>query len=212
MASATTSLTSAKATRSNAKLFLWTVLFLAAFSVIFSTEIPIFRDVPLYHAYRLQLIADRYLLIPHAVFGTIALLSGPIQFSTRIRRKHLQFHRILGRVYVTAVLLAGPIAIIISTGSNLIVGTWVQAGAWFVCTLAAFLSARNRHIADHRRWMVRSYALTFTFISLRVLNFLPWYVKLNDADATLAIVVATFLSVLVPDLAFSWQELTTPRA
>ena len=60
--------------------------------------------------------------------------------------------------------------------------------------------------------MVRSYALTFTFISLRVLNFLPWYVKLNDADATLAIVVATFLSVLVPDLAFSWQELTTPRA
>ena len=212
MASATTPLTTSKTTRSHAKLFLWIVLFLAAFSVIFSTEIPILRDQPIYHTYRLQLIADRYLLIPHAIFGTIALLSGPIQFSTRIRRKHLQFHRILGRVYVTAVLLAGPIAIIISTGSNLIVGTWVQAGAWFVCTLAAFLSARNRHIADHRRWMVRSYALTFTFISLRVLNFLPWYVKLNDADATLAIVVATFLSVLVPDLAFSWQELTTPRS
>ncbi len=85
--------------RSYAKPILWILMALAAISVIYFTEFPILRDVPgLNHTYRLQLLADRYLLLPHALGGTIALLAGPLQFSTRFRRKHLQFHRILGRV------------------------------------------------------------------------------------------------------------------
>jgi hypothetical protein len=194
------------------KVLLWAILALAAISVIFSTEIPLLRDTALYHSYRLKLITDRYLFVPHAFFGAIALLSGPPQFSARLRKKHLKFHRILGRVYVVSVLIAAPLAILLSTGGGVIVGTWVQAGSWIACTFLAFVTVRNRHIAVHRQWMIRSYAMTFSFVSLRVLDFWPWFVNLSDADETLAIVVATFLSWIVPDIAFNWREITSRRA
>jgi hypothetical protein len=186
---------------------------LAAVSVIFSTEIPILRDIPgINHTYRLQLIADRYLLIPHALGGTIALLSGPLQFSTRLRRKHLQFHRILGRTYVFAVLVAVPCAIAISFHGPLFVGTVVQAGLWFLCTLAAFLTARNRQLVQHRQWMIRSYAMTFTFIMLRVPNFWPPYFNISAPSFNLTIIIVSACAVILPDIAFNWRELTHRRA
>ena len=59
----------------------------------------------MYHAYRLQVIADRHLLIPHTLCGVFALLAGPMQFSSRFRQRHLKFHRVLGRIYVISVFI-----------------------------------------------------------------------------------------------------------
>jgi hypothetical protein len=60
--------------------------------------------------------------------------------------------------------------------------------------------------------MVRSYALTFTFISTRLLNFWPAYAQMSVSAALLETIVVTFLSVLIPDIALSSRELTTRRA
>jgi uncharacterized membrane protein len=191
---------------------LWLLLGLAALFVFITNEVFLVADYPLFHTYRLELIADRYLLFPHALFGTLALLSGPLQFSTRVRQRYLPFHRILGRVYVVSVLLAATIAMIISAGRPLFPGTCVQASAWIVCTVAAFLTARNRHIAQHRQWMIRSYAVTFTFISLRILSIWPRYWHLTDAANVSVIIATTFLSILLCDLGLNWRELTHRRA
>jgi uncharacterized membrane protein len=169
-------------------------------------------DYPLYHQYRLRLIADRYLLIPHATFATLALLSGPLQFSTRLRQRYLRFHRILGRVYVVSVLIAAGIAFLITAGQPLFPATCIQGSAWIVCTLAAFLTARNRHIAQHRQWMVRSYAVTFTFITLRVLSIWPRYWNLSDATNVVIVIGTTFASILLADLGLNWRELTHSRS
>jgi uncharacterized membrane protein len=192
---------------------LWLILGLAALSTIPFTEFPILRDKAGSNVvYRAQLYHDRFLLFPHALCGTLALLSGPLQFSSRLRRKHLQFHRILGRVYVFSVLIAATLALILTQGSGLEQGTYVQAGAWIICTLAALLTARNRQIAQHRQWMIRSYAVTFTFVSLRVLNVWPSYLQMTTPQLTYTIIVGTFLSVFLPDIAFNWRELTHRRA
>jgi uncharacterized membrane protein len=199
--------------RSNAKLWGWALLGVAALSLIPFTELPILRDkTGINVAYRAQLWHDRFLLVPHALCGFLALVIGPAQFSTRVRGRYLQLHRILGRVYVIAVLIAASIAMILTQGSGLEVATYVQGGAWIVCTLAAFLTARNRHILQHKQWMVRSYAVTFTFISTRVLNFWPAYAQMSVATNLLVIILVTFLSVFLPDIAFNWRELTTRRA
>jgi uncharacterized membrane protein len=199
--------------RFSSKNTLWLILGLAALSVIPFTEIPLLRDkVGPNVVYRAQLYHDRFLLFPHALCGTLALLSGPLQFSSRLRRKHLQFHRILGRVYVFSVFTAATAALILTQGSGLEHGTYVQAGAWIVCTLAALLTACNRQIAQHRQWMIRSYAVTFTFVSLRVLNVWPSYLKMTTPQLTYTIIVGTFLSVFLPDIAFNWRELTHRRA
>jgi uncharacterized membrane protein len=191
---------------------LWLLLGLAALFVFITNEVFLVADYPLFHAYRLELFADRYLLFPHALFGTLALLSGPLQFSTRLRHRYLPFHRILGRVYVVSVLLAATIAMMMSAGRPLFPGTCVQASAWIVCTVAAFLTARNRHIAQHRQWMVRSYAVTFTFISLRILSIWPRYWNLSAAANVTIIIATTFVSILLCDLGLNWRELTHRHA
>jgi uncharacterized membrane protein len=158
-------------------------------------------------------IADRHLLIPHTLSGTIALLAGPLQFSSRLRQRHLKFHRFLGFLYIISVFVGALTGIALAAGRPGMPGTSMQGGAWLVCTAAAFMAARNRQIAQHRQWMMRSYAVTFTFVSSRVLNLWPVYWShLGDVFAAVGVIAFTLASLLAVDLGLNWRELTTRRA
>src|SRR6202034_4924682 len=91
--------------RSRFKTVLWISLGLTVLFVFITSEVLLVTDYPMYHAYRLQVIVDRGLLIPHALCGTIALLAGPLQFSSRFRQRHLKLHRVAGRMYFIAVII-----------------------------------------------------------------------------------------------------------
>ena len=196
--------------RSRFKTILWLSLGLTALFVFITSEVMLYTDYPMYHAYRLQVINDRHLLIPHVLFGTIALLSGPIQFSSRFRQRHLKFHRVLGRIYVLSVFLSAPTGVLLSMGRPGFPGTSMQAFAWVVCTTAALITARIRQIPQHRQWMIRSYAVTFTFVSSRVLNLWPRYwAHLGDSFAAVGVIAFTLASLLAVDLGLNWRELTT---
>ena len=69
--------------RSRLKSVLWIFLGITALFVFITSELLLVADYPMYHGYRLQVIADRDLLIPHSLCGIIALLAGPVQFSSR---------------------------------------------------------------------------------------------------------------------------------
>jgi hypothetical protein len=61
--------------------------------------------------------------------------------------------------------------------------------------------------------MVRSYAVTFTFVFTRVLNLWPRYwSRLGDTLAAVGVIAFTLASLLVVDIALNWRELTTRRA
>ncbi|HEX4133091.1 MAG TPA: DUF2306 domain-containing protein [Bryobacteraceae bacterium] len=211
MASSTLLVQGSDRTRFNTVL--WISLGLTALFVFITSEALLFADYPMYHAYRLQVIADRHLLVPHTLCGVIALLAGPMQFSSRLRLRYLKFHRALGRIYVISVFIGASTGIALAAGRPGMPGTCVQAAAWIVCTTAAFITARNRQIARHRQWMVRSYAVTFTFVSSRVLNLWPLYWShLGDALAAVGLIVFTLASLLVVELGLNWRELTTLRA
>ena len=210
---ATSTLLTPSSDRSRFIIVLWSLLGLTALFVLITSEVFLLTDYPMYHAYRLQVIADRGLLIPHVLFGSLALLSGPIQFSSRLRQRHLKLHRVLGRIYVVSVFLSAPTGVLLSMGRPGFPGTFMQAFAWIVCTAAALVTARNRQIAQHRQWMVRSYAVTFTFVSSRVLNLWPRYWShLGDSFSAIGVIAFTLVSLLVVDLGLNWRELTTRRA
>jgi uncharacterized membrane protein len=210
---ASSTLLTPSSTRSRFKTVLWVFLGLTSLFVFITSEVLLVTDYPMYHAYRLQVIADRHLLIPHTLCGVIALLAGPVQFSSRLRQRHLKFHRVLGRIYVISVFVGALTGVALSAGRPGMPGTSVQAAAWIVCTTAAVITARNRQIARHRRWMVRSYAVTFTFVSSRVLNLWPLYWShLGDTLAAVGLIVFTLASLLVVDLGLNWREITTRRA
>jgi uncharacterized membrane protein len=210
---ASSTLLTPSASPSRSKTVLWISLGLTALFVFITSEVLLVADYPMYHAYRLQVIADRHLLIPHTLCGITALLAGPVQFSSRIRQHYLKFHRLLGRIYVISVLIGAPTGIALSAGRPGMPGTSMQAAAWIVCTAAALICARNRQIARHREWMIRSYAVTFTFVSSRVLNLSPRYWShLGDSLSAVGVIAFTLASLLVAEIGLNWRELTTRRA
>jgi uncharacterized membrane protein len=209
---ATSTLHAANSTRSRFKTVLWISLGLIALFVFITSEVLLVTDYPMYHAYRLQVIADRGFLIPHTLCGILALVAGPLQFSSRIRQRHLKFHRVLGRIYVASVFIGAATGVALASGRPGLPGTSMQAAAWIVCTTAAFITARNRQIVQHRQWMVRSYAVTFTFVSSRVLNLWPRYWShLGDSLSAVGVIAFTLASLLIVELGMNWRELTTRR-
>src|SRR5580693_724543 len=209
---ASSTLLAGKTSGSRFKTILWVSLGLITLFVFITSEVLLVTDYPMYHAYRLQVIADRHLLIPHTLAGIFALLIGPINFSTRIRQHHLQLHRILGRIYVVSVFVGSFTGIALAAGRPGLPGTSTQAAAWMVCTTAALITARNRQITQLRQWMARSYAVTFTFVSSRVLNLWPRYWShLGDVLAAVGVIAFTLASLLIVDLGLNWHELTTRR-
>jgi uncharacterized membrane protein len=188
----------------------WVVMFMMALFVLAFVEIPYLNPHNLERHHHLMV---RWLLLPHLLTGSVALLSGPVQFSSRIRRRMPRLHRILGRFYVGSVLIAAPFAIsipiFVGQDKFYIAGTILHAGSWYVTTVVAFLIAYNRHIPQHRQWMIRSYALTFSFIVVRVFS---KFVPLHDPEFGMADAIITVLVILVPNIAMNWHELTTRSA
>ncbi len=194
------------------KTVLWVSLGLIVLFVFITSEVLLVTDYPMYHAYRLQVIADRALLIPHTLAGTFALLAGPLQFSTRFRQRHLQVHRVMGRLYALSVVVGSITGVALAWGRPGLPGTSMQAAAWMVCTGAAVIAARNRQVTVHRQWMARSYAVTFTFVSSRILNLVPAYWShLGDVLSAVGVIAFTLASILIVDIGLNWHELKTRR-
>ena len=210
---ASSTLLASSSGRSRFKTVLWISLGLTTLFVFITSEVFLVADYPMYHAYRLQVIADRHFLLPHTICGFVALLAGPLQFSSRLRQRYLKCHRVLGLMYVISVFIGAYTGIALAAGRPGLPGTSMQAAAWIVCTTAAFITARNRQIVQHRQWMARSYAVTFTFVSSRVLNLWPRYWShLGDSFAAVGVIAFTLASLLLVDLGLNWRELTTRRA
>ncbi len=113
-------------------------------------------------------------LLLHITSGMVALLIGPWQFSKRLRQHNLQFHRILGRVYLIAVLCGSIAAIRMAIGTTF---GWAwgfslasMAVVWATCAAMAYYAVRHRQIQAHQEWMVRIYIVTFAFVTFRLLN------------------------------------------
>ncbi|MCB0396801.1 MAG: DUF2306 domain-containing protein [Flavobacteriales bacterium] len=108
----------------------------------------------------------------HVFVSILALLAGFTQFSKGLRRKYPALHRKAGWLYAgVIILLAGPSGLVIGIYAN---GGWpsrlafcMLAVLWVVFTLFAIITARKRDMVAHRRWMIRSFALTLSAITLR---------------------------------------------
>src|SRR5580698_9285851 len=98
------------------KTVLWLSLGFTALFVFITSEALLVTDYPMYHAYRLQVIADRHVLIPHTLGGVIALLAGPLQFSSRFRQRHFKFHLVLGRIYFISVFVGALTGVVLAAG------------------------------------------------------------------------------------------------
>lgn len=125
-------------------------------------------------------------LVIHVAGAVTALLLGSLQFLPGLRK--VAVHRWIGRTYVLGCLVGGAAGLILAFGSS--AGPIASAGfgslavLWIAVNLLGWRAALDRRFADHRRWMIRSWALTLAAVTLRLylptvqildLPFLPWY-------------------------------------
>jgi uncharacterized membrane protein len=107
----------------------------------------------------------------HLAGGIIAIVVGALQLNVRLRARFLPTHRWLGRLYVIAVTASGVAGLVLalnSTGGLVShFGFGLMATLWLLTTLMAYREVLNGRIAAHRRWMLRSYALTLAAVTLR---------------------------------------------
>lgn len=120
-----------------------------------------------------QVLEERWLrFAAHFVFGPIALIVGPFQMLASLRARRRQVHRTLGWVYAVCVAIAGVAGLILSVdafgGLATSMGFGLLAVIWLTFTGLAVWNARARRFDVHRRWMVRSFALTFAAVTLRI--------------------------------------------
>jgi uncharacterized membrane protein YozB (DUF420 family) len=152
----------------------------------------------------------RFGLIPHMLGGTLALTAGLAQIWLGLTGRTGSLHRALGRLYVVGIVVGSGgafyLAATIPAGSNHFVyaaGLSGLACAWVLTTGMALISIRRRAIEQHREWMLRSYTVTFAFVTFRLFDQILAHWKVApaaDIDAFMAFACWAFPLLLAEPL------------
>ncbi len=156
----------------------------------------------------------RWFIIPHGLAGLTALLIGPFQLSTRFRDRHLRVHRIMGRVYLSAVAFAGLMGMYLAyIHQELPDRMWIFALAltWLLTGAMAFAAVLNGNIDVHRQWMTRNYAFTAVFVTSRVAIALPFVAHAGDPVVRATLWVLLVATLLFADVGLSWRNVFANR-
>ena len=142
------------------------------------------------------------------------LVGAPIQLAYRIRSQHYTLHRRLGRVLLTSGLLCGIFAVIFgffySFGGPVQAAASVVFGIWFLaCLVNAFRAIRRDDVVNHRRWMIRAYAIGIGVGTIRLWVYLFTEAGiLNFPDSFAA---AFWISFTLHAIFAEWWIRTTPH-
>jgi uncharacterized membrane protein len=134
----------------------------------FDLQVGFLREKQAY----IHITAWRVAFYIHVFSSILTLLAGFSQFSSDFLKKHLRIHRLIGRIYVWEVLLViFPSALVMAVYANCGLPSksafLLLDGLWFWFTLKALIEIKRGNIARHRDFMTRSYALTFSAVTLR---------------------------------------------
>lgn len=142
---------------------------------------------------------------PHIILGTIALVIGPFQL-TKICRKNPKLHRNLGKVYgftiFINVLLVPYISLFSTGGRSTMIAFFVLNVFWLGTTALGVLRGFQKRIPSHKTWILRSYAITWVFVSFRIIVIpfsLFW-------DASISFPIAVYLSITLNLLFIEWKN------
>lgn len=111
-------------------------------------------------------------LLLHIVGGIIALLTGPVQLWLGLSDRGMEWHRRMGIGYMTGVAIGSLGAFYLATHTDFGwifgAGLFGLATAWVTTTTLAYLAIKRSLIDQHKEWMIRSYVVTFAFVTFRI--------------------------------------------
>lgn len=152
----------------------------------------------------------KWLLLPHAVAGALALLLAPFQFSSRLRKRNMRMHRVLGRLYVAGVAISAPLAIpvaIILGPPSLVMAATIQSCGWLLTTAIAMYCIRRGDIRQHQEWMTRSYPFAMVFVLARVILAIPAVSAMGEVGFVSVVWSLIAAACFVPSLVINWRAI-----
>jgi uncharacterized membrane protein len=197
--------------RFNAKYAVFSVIaIMTVYVLLYNERFLVEPENPVWQRYE----PIKWWLLPHGIAGALVLLIAPLQFSDRLRRRFTRLHRLGGLLYVAGVVILAPLGAYIqyfqerlgAPRSFTVLGV-VDAALLIATTLAAFVFAYKRKIAQHRQWMIRSYAVALVFIEARFILGVTGWGQLGVEMAQAVIWSCLALSILLADLANHWLEI-----
>ncbi len=158
------------------------IFYFLVFATIFVFHIPIkyiFQSPAIYtntifasEAFKSFPIINNLLLVIHIAAAIPAIISGPFLFIPKIRKSYPRLHRFFGQTYVIGCLISAvtviPLALHNTPGTVAPYGFTPMAILWFTTTYLAYTAAINKDYVAHRRWILRSYAMTFAFMHVNM--------------------------------------------
>ncbi|SDS59064.1 DUF2306 domain-containing protein [Opitutus sp. GAS368] len=140
----------------------------------------------------------------HVFSSIFTLLAGFSQFSPEILKRHKRVHKLIGRIYVWDVLLINfPTALIMAVYANGHIPSKIAFLTldclWFWFTLKALIEVKRGNIANHRDNMMRSYALTFSAVTLRTWRLI--FASFSNFDPETIYMIDAWMG-FVPNLLF----------
>ena len=111
------------------------------------------------------------LLVTHIAAAVPCIVFGPFLFYRGLVQNNPRLHRKIGTYYVYGVFYSAVTVIPLAMSKNHILpqtGFTVMAVVWFCVTWLGFMAARNKNFVTHRRWMMRSYAMSFAFVHVNL--------------------------------------------
>ena len=150
----------------------------------------------------------------HIVPGIVFVLGAPVQLALRIRGRHYRLHRRLGRFLVGAGLTSGVFALAFgiphSFGGAGQAWATVLFGIWFVaCLVLGFRAIRRKEVRQHRRWMIRAFAVALGVGTIRVWIGIFQATGLLSLQASFA--PAFWIAFTIHVLVGEWWLRTTPH-
>jgi uncharacterized membrane protein len=142
----------------------------------------------------------------HISFGAFAMLTGWPQFVEKWRQQKMNLHRTLGKIYLISVLISGITGFYIAlfaTGGIIAASGFVGMSiAWLFTSALAYRKILKLDISSHRNWMIRSYAITFSAVTLRL--WLPVIQSLPGMDFILTYKIVAWISWVLNLLIAEW--------
>jgi uncharacterized membrane protein len=206
-----------------AKYLLFGLIGLMMVVVLYKDRILLDPQASIWEHYR----SFKWWLLPHGVAGALALLLGPLQFSNRLRRRFLHWHRFIGRIYVCGVGVAAPLGAWIEyikyTHSiaplRLLIASIGFGTLWVLLTSTGFFMAKRRNFQEHRKWMTRSYAVALVFLGVRCVEQVPllakimaWLSALLEAHSISDLWMFIALSLVAADLVLRSEQMLRRRS
>ena len=192
----------------------------AAFPVVLGARFLVSEAVPyltdISQAQFGRFWADRAWLLIHVAGGSLALVVGPFQFWSGLRRRSLRIHRWTGRLYVVGVLIGGAAAFYLASQAASGVTFGISLGAlgvaWWTTTAMAFLAIRRGQVSQHREWVIRSYVVTFTFVTFRWLAALGILQSLGREPAATLVWLSWSMPLLAAEAILQGRKVVALRS